>query len=207
MKLLLVDDHALFRDGLRYVLDQLEQDVRITEAGTCGEAFAVLEKDAEFDLILLDVGLPGMSGLDGLKKIRAMTPTTPVVILSGSEESGLIRRALDMGVMGYIPKSLSGEIMLQAIQLVMKGGRYVPDHVLNDVKDVSLPKAFNLTTRQTEILGLIALGKSNKDIARKLGIADNTVRVHISSIFQSLKVSNRTEAARLAMQEGLVESV
>ncbi|MFC7050227.1 response regulator [Emcibacter nanhaiensis] len=206
MRMLLVDDHALFRDGLKFVLNDLDGDVEILEAGNCNDAFAILEEDDDFDLILLDLDLPGMSGLEGLQKIRVMTPVIPVVILSGSEDGNLVRRGLELGVMGYIPKSLSSDIMLQALQLVMKGGRYVPDNILLSAPEKNKRSLQSLTSRQLEILRHITMGKSNKEIARALGIADNTVRVHISAIFQVLNVNNRTEAAYAAMQEGLIES-
>ena len=206
MRMLLVDDHALFRDGLKFVLNDLDGDVELLEAGNCNDAFAILEEDDDFDLILLDLDLPGMSGLEGLQKIRVMTPVIPVVILSGSEDGNLVRRGLELGVMGYIPKSLSSDIMLQALQLVMKGGRYVPDNILLSAPEKNKRSLQSLTSRQLEILRHITMGKSNKEIARALGIADNTVRVHISAIFQVLNVNNRTEAAYAAMQEGLIES-
>ena len=117
----------------------------------------------------------------------------------------LIKKALEMGVMGYIPKTLSSEIIVQALQLILKGGRYVPDNILQGT-DKPQHQDIKLTARQKEILDLISQGKANKEIATILGIADNTVRVHISAIFQILKVNNRTEAAFAALQEGLISS-
>lgn len=203
MKILLVDDHILFRDGLKLVLQKIADDVLISECGTCAEAYEIIKKNDGFDLILLDVGLPVISGLDGLQEFRKLDPSAPIVFLSGSDDQNLIRKALNLGVMGYIPKTLNSEVMLQAIHLILKGGRYVPDSVLQGNDRVNHSKII-LTTRQSEILTLISQGKSNKEIAKALGIADNTVRVHISAVFQSLKVSNRTEAAFTALQEGLI---
>jgi len=202
MKLLLVDDHALFREGLKYVLNELDDDVSVIECGRCSDAFKVVGDHDDIDLILLDVGLPDMSGLEGLKKIRQIDPSIPIIILSGSEEGHVIRKALELGVMGYIPKSQTSDIMIQAIQLVLKGGRYIPDHILKEETDET-GDVEGLTARQKEILHLITQGKSNKEIANILGIADNTVRVHISSIFQLLKVNNRTEAALKALNSNL----
>ncbi|WP_339860836.1 response regulator transcription factor [Paremcibacter congregatus] len=203
MKILLVDDHVLFRDGLKFVLRQLADVVDIRECGSCEDAYQLMETDDGFDLILLDVDLPGISGMDGLQGFRRLDPSAPIVFLSGSDDYNLIKRALELGVMGYIPKTLSSEIMIQALQLILKGGRYVPDNVLYGADHHSRSKVV-LTTRQSEILRLISQGKSNKEIAQNLGIADNTVRVHISAIFQILKVNNRTEAAFAALQDGLV---
>lgn len=203
MKILLVDDHILFRDGLKLVLKQLGDDVDISECGTCTEAYKIIRESEGFDLILLDVDLPVISGMEGLKDFRELDPGAPIVFLSGSEDHNLIKKALEQGVMGYIPKTLSSEIMIQALQLILKGGRYVPDNILNDSNGQKQTKII-LTARQNEILLLISQGKANKEIARTLGIADNTVRVHISAIFQILNVTNRTEAAFAALQEGLL---
>ncbi|VAV87821.1 Two-component transcriptional response regulator, LuxR family [hydrothermal vent metagenome] len=203
MKILLVDDHILFRDGLKLVLKQLSDDVDISGCGTCTEAYKIIRESEGFDLILLDVDLPVISGMEGLKDFRELDPGAPIVFLSGSEDHNLIKKALEQGVMGYIPKTLSSEIMIQALQLILKGGRYVPDNILNGAAAQKQTK-ITLTARQNEILLLISQGKANKEIARTLGIADNTVRVHISAIFQILNVTNRTEAAFAALQEGLL---
>ena len=203
MKILLVDDHVLFRDGLKLVLKQIGDDVDIKECGTCTDAYAIIRESEGFDLILLDVDLPVISGMEGLQEFRKLDPSAPIVFLSGSDDHKLIRKALELGVMGYIPKTLSSEIMIHALQLILKGGRYVPDNILKGSDEVKRPE-ITLTARQSEILQLITHGKANKEIAKILGIADNTVRVHISAIFQVLKVNNRTEAAFAALQEGLV---
>tara|TARA_B100001939_G_scaffold86036_2_gene73665 strand:+ start:7826 stop:8449 length:624 start_codon:yes stop_codon:yes gene_type:complete len=206
MRILLVDDHTLFRDGLKYVLSQLEDDLKILEAGTYEDAMAIIRRDGDVDLVLLDLDLPDMSGLQGVKAVRDMNPVLPVAILSGAEDGALIRKTMEMGVMGYIPKSLGSEVMLQALRLILKGGRYVPDNILQEDPQERARNFHSLTARQLEILRLITMGKSNKEIARTLGIADNTVRVHISAIFQVLNVHNRTEAALAALQEGLIQS-
>ncbi|MBL4801918.1 MAG: response regulator transcription factor [Emcibacter sp.] len=203
MNILLVDDHILFRDGLKLVLEQIGDDVDISECGTCSDAYEIIKASEGFDLILLDVDLPVISGMEGLEEFRKLDPSAPIVFLSGSDDRKLIKKALEMGVMGYIPKTLSSEIMIHALQLILKGSRYVPDNILEGADDLTKPEII-LTTRQSEILNLLSQGKANKEIAKILGIADNTVRVHISAIFQVLKVNNRTEAAFAALQEGLI---
>ncbi len=203
MKILLVDDHALFRDGLKLILTQIGNEVEISECGSCEEAYRIIKESEGFNLILLDVDLPVISGMEGLQEFRRLDPSAPIVFLSGSDDHKLIKRALEMGVMGYIPKTLGSEIIIQALQLILKGGRYVPDNILQGT-DKPVHPDITLTARQQEILNLISQGKANKEIASILGIADNTVRVHISAIFQTLKVNNRTEAAFAAQQEGLV---
>lgn len=203
MKILLVDDHALFRDGLKLILTQLGKDVVISECGSCEDAYRIIRESEGFNLILLDVDLPNISGMEGLQEFRNLDPGAPIVFLSGSDDNKLIKKALELGVMGYIPKTLSSDIIIQALQLILKGGRYVPDNILQGIDNPTHPE-ISLTARQKEILILISKGKANKEIANILGIADNTVRVHISAIFQIMKVNNRTEAAFAAMQEGLV---
>jgi DNA-binding NarL/FixJ family response regulator len=202
LKILLVDDHSLFRDGLKYVLLQLGDDVEISEAGTCKDAFSHV-KGSDFDIILLDLKMPDMTGIEALQRLRKMTPMTPIVILTASEEVHTIRQVMGKGAMGYIPKSLTSEIMIKALQLILEGGRYVPDHALKVSAQNQGPNLYDLTKRQMEILKLLKDGRSNKDIASQLNIADNTVRVHISGIFQVLGVSNRTEAAMIALKEGV----
>ena len=203
MKILLVDDHALFRDGLKLILKQVGEVVEISECGSCDEAHPIIRESEGFNLILLDVNLPNISGMEGLQEFRELDPSAPIVFLSGSDDHRLIKKALELGAMGYIPKTLSSEIIIQALRLILKGGRYVPDNILQGTGELSRSE-ISLTARQTEILNLISQGKANKEIAAILGIADNTVRVHVSAIFQILKVNNRTEAAFAALQEGLV---
>ncbi len=205
MKILLVDDHELFRDGLKLVVQQISDNVDIRECGSCAEAYRIIGDNEGFDLILLDVDLPGISGMEGLEEFRNLDPCAPIVFLSGSDDSQMIRRALDMGVMGYIPKTLGSEIIIQALQLVLKGGRYIPDSVLSPTAPPFRDETV-LTGRQKEILALLSRGKANKEIARILDITDNTVRVHVSAIFQALKVNNRTEAALAALKRGLISA-
>lgn len=203
VKILLVDDHILFRDGLKLVLQKIGDNVEISECGTCADAYQIVKESDGFDLILLDVDLPVISGIEGLQEFNRLDPSAPIVFLSGSDDYSLIKKAMEMGVMGYIPKTLSSDIMIQALRLILQGGRYVPDNILQGEGGPHHSEII-LTSRQREILELISQGKPNKEIAKTLGIADNTVRVHISAIFRILKVNNRTEAAFTALQAGLV---
>ena len=200
MDILLVDDHSLFREGLKYALLKLSDDVRIFEAGNCRGAFSYARKN-DFDIILLDIKLPDMSGIKALKKLRSITPATPIVILTASEEPYIIKQALDNGAVGYIHKSLTTNVMIKALKLVLGGGQYVPKHILKKLPSGKMYNMSDLTKRQMQILKFLKQGQSNKEIAEQLKIADNTVRVHISGIFQVLGVSNRTEAAMVALQE------
>lgn len=204
MQILLVDDHLLVRAGLVLVLKQMEDGVDIIEAGTGREAVEFAEKYPDLDLILMDLDLPEGSGLEALSVIHAKTPSMPVVILSAMEDQTMISRAMELGARGYIPKSASGEVMLNSLRLVLSGGVCLPagyGDTARGEKNIDMP---SLTQRQLEVLRLMAQGNSNKEIARELGISENTVRVHISAIISAMDATNRTEAAYSAMRLGLI---
>ena len=206
MNILLVDDHPLFLEGMRTVLQQLDESILLKTCGSCEEALTLGDED--FDLILLDINLPGMSGLDGLQQLRHQSPATPLVLMSASEDRSKVMRAIELGAKGYIPKSSTPDIMLNALQLVLSGGGYLPMAVLDAVNS-SQTKTTNadgqtLTPRQVEVLKLIAEGHSNKAIGNQLAMAENTVRVHVSAILRFLDVANRTEAGLAASRMGLL---
>jgi len=204
MQILLVDDHLLVRAGLVLVLKQMEDGVDIVEAGTGREAIEFAEKYPDLDLILMDLDLPEGSGLEALSVIHAKTPSMPVVILSAMEDQTMISRAMELGARGYIPKSASGEVMLNSLRLVLSGGVCLPagyGDTARGENNIDMP---SLTQRQLEVLRLMAQGNSNKEIARELGISENTVRVHISAIISAMDATNRTEAAYSAMRLGLI---
>ena len=203
MKILIVDDHALFREGLRHVLLQLDKDGEILEAGQCDEAFKLTEAHPDIDLVLLDLSLPGMDGFAGLATFREQFPDVPVVVMSGSEERHDVQSALDNGALGYIPKSSTSQVMLSALRLVFSGGVYIPSIMLSATGTDSAPRLGGLTDRQLAVLKLLAEGKSNKLIGRELDLAEGTVKIHISSIFRTLNVGNRTEAVVAARKLGL----
>lgn len=202
MKILVADDHALFRDGLRYMLARLGEDVEILQAKDCAEALTLAASRSDLDLILLDLAMPGMDGLVGLRALRARNPAVPVVILSASEEPAEMRLALEGGAMGFIPKSSTSDVMLGALRLVLSGGVYVPLAFMERFQSGRTPGAtlassletLGLTPRQHDVLRLLGKGQSNKEIARVLGLAEGTVKLHISAILRALGVDNRTQA-------------
>ncbi len=202
MKILLVDDHPLFREGVVQVLKKLDSQAEVFEASSCEQALLVCRSESDLDLVLLDLSLPGMDGLDGLQDFRQHFPTLPVVILSASEDNHSVRAALERGAQGYLPKSTPSRLMIQAIELILEGGLYVPGGLLKD--DVPAPEV--LTPRQRDVLALLIEGKSNKEIARRLALSDNTVRVHAAAIFRTLGVHNRTEAAFAARKLGILDT-
>lgn len=217
MKLLSCDDHALFRAGLRLAVEELDPDGDLYEAGTAKHLFELMTADSDFDLLILDLGLPDLGGMDLLERVRNDYPATPVVIVSGSEDRGEIRRALELGAMGFIPKSSSGPVLVGALRLVLAGGVYVPPTLLDGLgpKELSRPKDFRdspkktkrlerLTARQQEVVELIAKGLTDREVARVLGIAPGTAKHHAAAAYAALNVTNRTEAA-MVVQSLLAE--
>jgi two-component system, NarL family, nitrate/nitrite response regulator NarL len=207
MNVLLVDDHPLFRAGLRSMLERMEADVRVTEVESCEAGLALGERAGSgFDLILLDLALPGMNGIEGIARFRARFATTPVVIVSASFAAPHVKQALDAGAQGFIPKSTPPDVLMSALRLIFSGGVYVPASVMQGM-DAAPPRedaSPNLTTTQSRVLVLMARGHSNKAIGNELDISDNTVRAHVSAILRALHVTNRTEAVSIALKHGLV---
>lgn len=203
MKFLLIDDHALFRHGLLLLLQQLPGEHQFLESDGCEGAFAEASAHQDIDLILLDLALPGISGLDGLVRLRNLCPTTPIVLMSANENSQFIVDGMRRGAQGFIPKSASPEVMMAALQVILAGGTYVPAQGILH-QGISLEERRDLTDRQREVLSLIARNLSNKEIAAALGMRVNTVRVHVAAILDALGVDNRVEAARVALSQGWV---
>ncbi len=202
MRILVVDDHPLFRSGIAGVIADLAAAVETTEASSCEKALALLAAGREFALILLDLNLPGMDGMTGLARLRDAAPATPVVVLSATEDSRKIKQAIAAGAKGYVPKSAGRDILLNALRLVLSGGVYLPINIMESPAPAAT--AEQLTPRQRDVLQWLVRGKSNKEIADLLGMAENTVRVHVAAIFRYLDVKNRTEAGYAAMRRGLL---
>lgn len=204
MKILLADDHALFREGIRLVLAQLAPDVEIIEAGSRA---AILEQAAAHDdlgLLLLDLDLGGEDGFGALELLSRRYPMLPVVVLSASDRRADMQRALAGGAMGFIPKSATVPVMLGALRLVMAGGVYVPPAlVAGDAAAGPAPNGIKLTPRQRDVLELLIAGKSNKAIAAELGLTVATVKAHVTAAFKALNVASRTQAMLAADRLGI----
>lgn len=201
MNILLVDDHALFREGFKLMLDRLwEPPPTVAEAGTAEAGLAAVA-ERRFDLIFLDLGLPGLEGLDGLRAFRQASPTTTLVVLSAVEGAEMVRQALLYGAQGYIPKSSGANAMQEAVRQILDGRIYTPPSVAPAAGGTRLEDM--LTSRQTEVLLEMCGGRSNREIADQLGMSENTVRVHVSAIFRLLGVRSRTEAVLVAKRKGL----
>ncbi|HWP10373.1 MAG TPA: response regulator transcription factor [Ramlibacter sp.] len=200
MHILIVDDHPLFREGLKTLLMALAPAVRISDAGTVAQAIAVSAADAP-DLILLDMNLPGPSRLDALRQVKAAHEAASVVVVSGDEDPALIRRAIDEGAAGYIPKTSDASLTVQALRLVLANGIYLPRAALTAAAQVqssaesSKPAGLpEFSGRQLAVLKCLLQGKANKVIARELDIAEGTVKAHLWAIYQALGVNSRAQA-------------
>jgi DNA-binding NarL/FixJ family response regulator len=202
MKILLIDDHALFRAGMKYMLQELSDDVNIVEAYNCESAVKSLQENMRFDLILLDLDMPGISGFAGINHVTLHAKECPIVILSADNRDETIRQAAQYGVKAYIQKSTEADQMLPILHRVLEGESALPEHIFDQTKDdVSVQS--KLTARQMEILSLIVQGKSNKQIAYSLGITEGTTRIHVTTIFKVLNVRSRSEAVYKALNLNL----
>lgn len=199
MKILVIDDHALFREGLCYVLRKLGEHVSVFEASHYEHALQQISNNPEMDLVLLDLDLPGKDGFVVLDALTINYPAMPVVILSASDHRRDIKHALGAGARGYILKNTTSSVMLNALRLILSGGVYVPSNTVDD-------SVSDLTPRQLEVLDLLIEGYSNKLIASRLELAEATVKMHVTSIFKGLGVSNRTQAAMMAKELGVCQS-
>jgi DNA-binding NarL/FixJ family response regulator len=207
--LLLVDDHTLFRTGLRLIVQDHPAVGHIAEAGSIAEACALQLLDAR--LVLLAIQLPGMSGLDGLHLLRRASPQARIVLVSASMAPDAVHEARVRGADGFLPKSASADDILQAITLALSGQPCFPisnkhHAALQPSGDAAAPAPV-LTARQLEVLALLCLGKPNKVIARDLALSENTVRVHVAAIFAQLGVNSRSAALLMAQRLGLLHAV
>lgn len=214
MTVLVVEDHPLFRDALRQVLQDLDGVTRVVAEGDAEQALKVAETLQDLDLVLLDLGLPGMDGLSAVERFGIVAPGVPVVIISGREDAGEVRLALSLGAVGYIPKSTPPSVMLDALRLVLGGGVYVPPLLARDLNSGSPrePSAAHpvepgqgLTARQIDVLELLSQGMSNKVIARDLDLSEKTVKTHVTAVFRALGVVNRTQAAIEARRRRVIK--
>lgn len=216
MKLLIADDHTLFRDALVQYIERSSHGVKVSLAKDLYEAMDVLKTDPDQDLVILDLRMPGMNGMDGFVKIREAYPDLPAALMSGVAEPSDVCKALDLGAVGYFPKTLSGKALLAAIEKVLQGDVFVPedastggimpsyyaDNQVNDSK-LNAPKDLNLTPRERDVLAFLVDGASNKEIARELDLQVVTVKLHVRGICRKLNVQNRTQAALIARDLGL----
>lgn len=212
LRILLADDHALVRGGLSLLIKSANSTAEVIETNSFKETLNRLSNDPSIDLLLIDLHMPGENGLDGISHICETYPEVPLAVISVEADVRTIRKVLQLGAVGYIPKTSSPGVTNGAIQLILSGGIYVPPNILemdgasvaddqettanvgNDSPSSSIAKALGVTRRQMDVLDLVAEGKANKEIAKILGLAPGTVKMHTSRIFKLMNVSNRTEA-------------
>ena len=198
-RLVIADDHPLFRDALRQAVGSVVASARIDEAGSFDELTALLDQDSDVDLVLLDLTMPGISGFSGLIYLRAQFPAIPVVIVSASDDGGTIRQSLDFGASGFIPKRFGVDTLRDAIMKVLGGDVWVPaDTDLSSATDPELARLrdrlVTLTPQQVRVLMMLSEGLLNKQIAYELGVSEATIKAHVSAILQKLGVESRTQA-------------
>lgn len=212
IRIFLVDDHTLFRRGLKALLAGEQSFAVVGEAGDVGEA---LRRVAELrpDIVLLDNHMPGVTGIDAIPAIREAAPTARVILLTVSEDEEDLARALTAGAAGYLLKTVDGEVLVASIMRALSGEAVVSPELtpklVNALRAANAPAGGVdqpgeiLSPREREILRAIAAGDSNKEIARKLGIAETTVKVHVQNILRKLKLSSRVQAAVYAVEQGI----
>ncbi|HEX3888104.1 MAG TPA: response regulator transcription factor [Phenylobacterium sp.] len=201
--MLVVDDHAVLRQGLAALLVDSGAAREVLHAADQAQGLALLAANGDLDAILLDLKLPDSDGLGAITAFAQQNPSVPIIIVSASEAPSDVRRALELGALGYVPKSASPETLLSAVRLVLSGAIYVPPLMLDAAEDDVSSRASALTPRQTEILAAIAGGGSNRDIGQMFGLSEKTVKAHISAIFRTLGVTSRTQAAAAAQTAGV----
>ena len=204
MKILVVDDHALVREGLRQVLKGLEDNLEVLQAGTCAQAFAMAETHGDIDLVLLDYHLPDMTGLEALSVFGDKHPELPIVLLSGQANTQIMRQVLQAGAAGFVTKSSVSDELLRAVRSVLDGDVYLPQELTAATaaaSDAANGKA-PLTQRQELVLRCLLDGLSNRDIAEQLHVSEETVKTHVAAILRYFEVQNRTQAVVAAARFG-----
>lgn len=212
MKILVVDDHALVREGLRQVLKGLAADVDVLEAGLCSRAFELADQHTDLDLVLLDYHLPDMNGLEAMDVFAREHPELPIIVLSGSVNPRLMRQVMDKGAAAFLTKSGMSDELLAVTRLVLAGDVYAPPELMAamtgqpEAEPQATAFAPQFTPRQEEVLYLLLDGYANKEIGRMLSLSDETVKNHVTAILRGFGVTTRTQAVLAANRHGYVRS-
>lgn len=213
VRIVVCDDHGLFRAGLGHVLGELDTAAELVEAPDGARALAAAAASPSPDLVLLDLALPDMDGMETLRRLRRARPTVPVVVISAWDDPDTVCEALEAGASGFIPKESSSSELLAGLRLVLDGGVYVPraavgegDAAREAARRLRRERAARLTPRQREVLHLVGRGLTNREICGVLGLSLGTVKAHLAATFDALEVTNRTEAAVRARELGLEET-
>lgn len=210
MKVLIADEQSLFRDGLTLRLKEINQNIDILQSSSLTEMLQILSAEPNTDILILDIDLAGFSAEEIIKNIQNISPSAKIIAISSSEDVHNIKNILSLGAKGYIPKRSDSNILSGALKLILDGGTYIPpimlktDSISKSTSPTLPPLKKNLTNRQSQVLDLIAQGKSNKQIAYDMGVSEATVKLHINALLRSLKVNNRTQAVITAQKMGLI---
>lgn len=220
MHLLLVEDHTVVAEGLQFLLGEIDSSIAVCCCSNLAEAKKARLTQAPFDMVLLDLGLPDVSGLQGLQEMRTVYEGVPIAVLSGETNADIIRSVISAGAMGFVPKSASSKVLVAAMRLILAGGTYLPPQAYGgyapavpahhasgsntsaDLRAAATAQQSQLTDRQLEILLKAVQGKPNKIIARETNLAEGTVKAHLSAAYRIINVSNRTEAVFKTAQLG-----
>lgn len=210
MKVLIADDHALFRDGLSIQLEQLAPQTIVFQAGNFSQAIKIIEDEPKLDLILVDLDMPDMQWEEGLRQLQMIAGDARIVVISASEDLRSIRRVIESGISGYIPKRADTKVLTGALKLILDGGTYFPPVVFEGnvpamkAAVTQVARGKSLTNRQSEVLGYVAEGLSNKQIAYEMGVSEATVKLHVNALLRSVGATNRTQAVIKAQKMGLI---
>ncbi len=215
MKILVIDDHVLIRQAMQGILKKVRRDAQLLEASNSKEAMQIIAAQQDIDLILLDLTLPDRDGFSVFTELHARYPAIAIVVLSAAQEPANVMKALDLGARGFIPKSAQGDVIMNALRLIISGGTYVPPEIFagGELSNTGMrqfasdqaqraPADIGLTDRQLDVLALMMQGKNNKTICRTLDLAQPTVKNHVTAILKALKVTSRTEAVIVANNLG-----
>jgi two-component system, NarL family, nitrate/nitrite response regulator NarL len=203
MRILLADDHPLFAEALQTLIERSLPGTSLTVVADLIAAHRALKTAPHFDLAILDLHMPGGSGFEGIERTLAQFPQTPLVVISGDATAAEVRRAIELGARGFLPKTLPPKVLTAALQVVLSGGTYVPADFAQAKPAAPKPTIGGLTPREAEVLSLLANGRSNKEIGLALGLQEITIKLHARNIFRKLGVRNRVEAANAAARLGV----
>lgn len=211
MKLLIIDDHPVMREGLAALLRQIEPGAEVLLAGESAQGLSIAEAHPDLDGVILDLSMPGIGGIETILEFGRRRPQLPVIVLSSSEDPRDVRRAMAAGALGYVPKSAPPQTLISALHFVLAGNLYVPALLLSETgaptakatAGTGIDVGARLTERQIEVLKLLCDGLPNKEIGFRLGLSEKTVKAHVTSIFRTLNVVNRTQAIAAAKDSGL----
>jgi DNA-binding NarL/FixJ family response regulator len=213
MKILVVDDHSLITDALSVLFLDLDPEAEVITTRTAESALQLQQQHPDLDLVVLDLGLPGVSGTSLLEAMVAQAPEMKILVLSGQQDPRNVMRVLQLGAAGFVPKSMASETLLSAVKFVLSGGVYIPADLLDEVNRAGMLTAperpreagsgrTELTERQEQVLQLLARGAPIKIICRELGLSEGTVKTHVTAIYRAFNASNRTEALLAARRQG-----